>query len=147
MSETAAFLALIESASLTGIEARLNFLREHGEHEMGWSYANILEVDIRLQRQIDHRGFFRLFLYVHDDGVDSVTHCMRITGLRTFPEPAVFTDPMDEKRYLVHSRMKISSIDRMVAPLTLGSFRSIDRRKPDARHLDLGFLFVVDPET
>ncbi|UCF30066.1 MAG: hypothetical protein JSV26_08255 [bacterium] len=146
MSETAAFLALIESASSRGVEARRRFLGEHGEHEMGWSYANIGEVDSRLNRQIGRKGFFRLFLYVPREGGGSVTHWMRITGLKTYSRPTVFNDPADGRRYLVHSRMVISSIETLDPALRLESFRSIDNRKPDPRHLELGFLFVVDPE-
>lgn len=146
MSETAVFLALIESASSSGIETRRYYLSEHGEHEMGWSYANILEVGVRLQRQIRRRGFFRLFLYTPNGDDGAVTHWMRITTLTTYKEPAVFNDPADGKRYLVHSRMTISSINELDPAFSLESFRSIDRRRPDTRHLELGFLFVVDPE-
>ena len=44
MSETAAYMALIETASPEGVQGRLQYLAKHGPHDMGWSYANILDV-------------------------------------------------------------------------------------------------------
>lgn len=146
MSETAAFLALVETASDPGVQGRRLYLGEHGPHELGWSYANILEVDGRLQRQISRKGFFRLYLFVHDDGDGSVAYWMRITSLKTYREPVLFNDPVDGKKYLIHSKMVISAIEELDPRLPLEAFRSTDRRRPDRRHLKLGFLFVVDPE-
>ncbi|TNF47740.1 hypothetical protein EP232_03135 [bacterium] len=145
MSKTAVHLALIESASPAGIQTRRRYLHEHGPHELGWSYINILDVEKRLQRQIVKRGFFRLYLYAPSSAGGSVTHWLQITHLRTFRSPEVFNDPVDGRRYLVHSRMTIDSIEDLEREMTLDSFRSADRRKPDHRHLELGFLFVVDP--
>lgn len=146
MSETPAYLALIESASLKGVENRRRYLFEHGPHELGWSYANILDVGDRLLRQIAVRGFFRLFLYIPRGSTASVFFRTLITGLKTYGKPEIFNDPVDEKRYLIHSKMMISAIEPLETPMPLDSFRSADARKPDARHLELGFLFVVDPE-
>lgn len=145
MSKTAIHLALIESASHAGILARRRYLSEHGPHELGWSYANILDVEKRLQRQITKRGFFHLYLYTPGSDGGSVAHWMRITRLKTYRSPEVFNDPVDGCRYLVHSRMMIYSIEVLEREMALDSFRSADRRKPDLRHLELGFLFVVDP--
>lgn len=146
MSEIPAYLALIESASLKGVERRRRYLFEHGPHELGWSYANILEVGGKLLRQIAGRGFFRLFLYVPRDDNGSVLFRTKITALTTYRKPEIFNDPVERKRYLVHSRMMISAIEPLERPMPMDSFRSADRRKPDVRHLKLGFLFVVDPE-
>jgi len=145
MSETAAFLALIETASPEGVENRLQHLAKHGPHELGWSYANILEVERTLKRQLKNKGYFRVYLHVSNGG-DNVRYSMKIVDLITFREPQLFNDPVDRRGYLVHSRMKIQSITRLPQPKKLTEFMSIDRRKPDLRHLQLGFLFVVDPE-
>ena len=145
MSRTAAFIALVETASRQGVEARSRYLKEHGPHEMGWSYANVLEVAPLLQRQLKVKGFFRIYLYLPDPD-RAVPFALRATALRTFADRQMFRDPADGRGYLVHSRMTIQSIDPIRPPRALGDFMSIDRRKPDARHLDLGFLFVVDPE-
>jgi hypothetical protein len=145
MSETAAYMALVETASVRGVEGRLHHLKEHGPHEMGWSYANILEVAQTLHRQLRKKGFFRVYLYI-PDADEGVRFAMKIIGLRIFEKPVVFKDPVDGRRYLVHSRMTIGSIDELVPPMKLVNFLSIDKRKPDIRHLTLGFLFVVDPE-
>lgn len=145
MSETAAYMALVETASVSGIDKRLNYLRERGPHEMGWSYANILQVAPVLQRQLERKGFFRVYLYLPD--LDpGVRYAMEVTGLRTYSQPEVFVDPVDKRRYLVHSVMTIRSIEELVCPMDLRDFLSVDKRKPDIRHLTLGFLFVVDPE-
>ena len=146
MSETPAHLALIETASPKGVENRRRYLFEHGPHELGWSYANILEVSERLLRQIRARGFFHLFLYIPGDNGGSVLFRAKITGLTAHQKPEVFKDPVDGQRYLVHSRMMVSAIEPMEKPMLLKAFRSADLRKPDPRHLELGFLFVVDPE-
>ncbi len=146
MSETPIHLALIESAAPMGVERRRRYLFEHGPHELGWSYTNILDVGDRLLRQIAVRGFFRLFLYVSNGDGGVVSFWIRITGLTTHREPELFNDPVDGNRYLIHSRMMIGAIEPLEKPMPLESFRSADRRKPDARHLELGFLFVVDPE-
>jgi len=145
MSRIAAHLALIESASTEGIQARRRHLLEHGPHELGWSYANILEVEAKLQRQIDKRGYFRLYLYVKDRHGGSVLHWLRVTRLETSGSPELFNDPVDGRRYLVHSRMMIQAIETLEHEMNLLSFVSADGRKPDSRHLELGFLFVVDP--
>lgn len=145
MSETAAYMALIETASPEGVESRLQFLANHGPHEMGWSYANILEVEKPLKRQLKKKGFFRVYLFV-SNGENSVRYSMRIVDLITYRKPQLFNDPADGRRYLVHSRMKIQSITELPRAIELSEFLSIDRRKPDLRHLQLGFLFVVDPE-
>jgi hypothetical protein len=71
---------------------------------------------------------------------------MKVTALTTYRKAEVFTDPVDGKRYLVHSRMIIDSIDKLEKARTLGEFMSVDSRKLDVRHLQLGFLFIVDPE-
>jgi len=145
MSETAVFMALIETASIRGVESRCHYLREHGPHELGWSYANILEVAPVLQRQLKKKGFFRVYLYVPEsDG--GVRYALKIISLKTFARPETFTDPVDDRWYLVHSRMTIRFIDEISPPMRLSEFLSIDKRKPDVRHLGLGFLFVVDPE-
>ncbi len=145
MSRTAAHLALIESASTDGIQARRRHLHEHGPHELGWSYANILEVEMKLQRQIAKRDFYRLYLYVQDRNGGSVAHWMRVSRLKTYRSAELFNDPVDGRRYLVHSRMMIQSIESLPQEMALNSFNSADDRKPDPRHLELGFLFVVDP--
>ncbi|MDF1535972.1 MAG: hypothetical protein P1S46_05640 [bacterium] len=145
MSEMAAFMALIETASTEGILTRRRYLREHGPQEMGWSYDNILWVEKRLMRQIDRKGFFRIYLYT-GNGDGEVRYRMKVTGLRTYRQPEVFSDPVDGRRYLVHSRMSIDSIEELDNVRTLSDFASVDMRKPDVRHLQLGFLFVVDPE-
>jgi hypothetical protein len=145
MSETAAYMALVETASVSGIGRRLNYLREHGPHEMGWNYANILQVAPVLQRQLEKKGFFRVYLYL-PDLEQGIRYAMKVTGLRTYKQPEVFVDPVDRRRYLVHSIMTIRSIEELVRPMDLGDFLSVDKRKPDIRHMTLGFLFVVDPE-
>ena len=145
MSETAVFMALLATASTGGVDSRRHYLREHGPHEMGWSYANILEVAPALLRQLDKKGYFRIYLYVTDTD-HGVRYAMKITTLRTSQTPEVFTDPVDERRYVVHSKMTISTIEELVPPMDLSGFLSVDKRKPDIRHLTLGFLFVVDPE-
>jgi hypothetical protein len=145
MSETAAYMALIETASALGVESRRRYLKECGPHEMGWSYANILEVAPILQRQLKKKGFFRVYLYVPDLD-QGVRFVMKVTTFRVFQSREVFQDPVDARRYLVHSRMTINSIDELYPPMNLSDFHSIDKRKPDIRHLQLGFLFVVDPE-
>jgi hypothetical protein len=42
--------------------------------------------------------------------------------------------------------MRVESITELARPRGLSEFKSVDKRKPDLRHLQLGFLFVVDPE-
>ena len=145
MSETAAYMALIETASPEGVFNRLQYLKKHGAHDMGWSYANILEVAQALERQLLKKGFFRVYLLV-SNGENNVRYSMNIEDLTTYRKPEVFKDPVDSRSYLVHSRMRIGSITELTRPRDLGEFMSIDRRKPDIRHLQLGFLFVVDPE-
>ncbi|UCG39637.1 MAG: hypothetical protein JSV00_05300 [bacterium] len=145
MSETAAYMALIETASVRGVQTRIRYLKEHGAHEMGWNYANILDVGPALLRQLQRKGFFRVYLCIPDEN-GSVRYAMKITALRTFNRPEIFRDPVDGRRYLVHSRMLIHSIEELDRPRKLTDFTSIDMRKPDIRHLQLGFLFVVDPE-
>jgi hypothetical protein len=145
MSEMAAFMALIETASAEGIIARQRYLKEHGPHEIGWNYVNILEVERSLVRQLDRKGFFRIYLHT-GNGYGEVLYCMKVTGLRTFRQPEVFSDPVDGRRYMVHSRMTIDSIDELDKVRKLSEFASVDSRKPDVRHLQIGFLFVVDPE-
>jgi hypothetical protein len=145
MSEIAAYMALVETASVSGIDSRLHYLREHGPHEMGWSYANILQVAPVLERQLEKKGFFRVYLYL-PDFKRGVRYAMEITALRTCKKPEIFVDPVDKRRYLVHSIMTIRSIEKLAHPMNLSDFLSIDKRKPDIRHLALGFLFVVDPE-
>ena len=145
MSKTAVHLALLESASPPGIRTRRRHLHEYGPHELGWSYANILDEEKRLQRQIAKRGFFRLYLYTPGSDGGSVAHWLKITHLKTYRSPEVFNDPVDGRRYLVHSRMMIHSIEDLEREIALDSFRSADKRKPDPRHLELGFLFVMDP--
>jgi len=146
MKETAAFIALVETASAKGVEDRQRYLDQHGPHELGWSYANIMEVDGRLKRQIGRKGFFRLYLFIPDEVGGKVRFKMNITGFTTFRKEQSFNDPVDGHRYLVHSRMMIESIEELPVPVELTELRSIDERKPDTRHLQLGFLFVVDPE-
>lgn len=145
MSEMAAFMALIETASAEGIRTRQRYLKEHGPHEIGWNYVNILDVERSLVRQLDRKGFFRIYLHT-GNGYGEVRYCMKVTGLRTCRQPEVFSDPVDGRRYIVHSRMTIDSIDELDKVRTLSEFASVDSRKPDVRHLQLGFLFVVDPE-
>jgi len=145
MSETAAYMALIETASSEGVQNRLQYLTKHGPHDMGWSYANILDVAKVLNRQLQRKGFFRVYLHV-PNGENGVRYSMKIADLTTYPEPELFNDPVDCRRYLVHSRMRIASITEIARPKDLSEFMSVDRRKPDIRHLQLGFLFVVDPE-
>ncbi len=145
MSDIAAFMALIETASTRGVESRRRYLKEHGPHEMGWSYSNILEVVPALQRQLRKKGFFRVYLFIPE--LDrGIRYVLKVTSLKTSAKPEVFTDPVDNRRYVVHSRMTIRSIDEIFPPMRLSEFLSIDKRKPDIRHLALGFLFVVDPE-
>jgi hypothetical protein len=141
----AAFMALIETASVEGILTRQRYLKENGPHEMGWNYQNILEVEKNLKRQLGRKGFFRIYLHT-GNGAGEVRFAMKMTSLRTYTEPEVFTDPVDERHYLVYSRMTIDSIDEMTTVRSLGDFRSVDSRKPDVRYMQLGFLFVVDPE-
>ena len=145
MSRTAAFIALVETASRPGVETRSRYLKEHGPHEMGWSYANILEAEPLLQRQLKVKGFFRVYLYLPEPE-KAVPYSLKVTALRTYPKRQLFQDPVDGRMYLIHSRMTIQSIDQVNPPMALGDFMSIDTRKPDIRHLELGFLFVVDPE-
>jgi len=145
MSRTAAFIALVETASREGVESRRRYLKEHGPHEMGWSYANILEVEPLLQRQLKVKGFFRTYLYLPEPE-KAVPFALKVTALRTYAKRQLFQDPVDGRMYLVHSRMTIQSIEQVHPPLVLGDFVSIDIRKPDTRYLELGFLFVVDPE-
>jgi hypothetical protein len=145
VSEMAAFMALIETASAEGITTRQRYLKENGPHEMGWNYDNILEVERSLVRQLGRKGFFRIYLYAGNGG-GKVRYAMKVTAFTTYRKPEVFTDPVDGKRYLVHSRMTIDSIDELGKARTLGEFMSVDSRKLDVRHLQLGFLFIVDPE-
>jgi hypothetical protein len=145
MSETAAYMALIETASPEGVQSRLQYLAKHGPHDMGWSYANVLDVAKALNRQLLRKGFFRVYLYVSNDE-SGVRYSMKIVDLTTYQEPELFNDPVDGRQYLVHSRMRIESITEIARPKDLSEFMSVDRRKPDIRHLQLGFLFVVDPE-
>jgi len=146
MSETPAHLALVETASALGVEARKRFLVENGPREFGWSYRNVLKVRRRLKKQISSKGFFRLYLYIPDFDSDRVRYWMKVTNLKTYDAPQLFSDPADGHRYLVHSRMLIDTIGTMETHRELSTFRSADIRKPDPRHLELGFLFVVDPE-
>ncbi len=145
MSRTAAFIALVQTASRQGVETRIHYLKEHGPHEMGWSYSNILEAEPALQRQLKQKGFFRAYLYLPEPE-KAVHYSIKVRALRTYQKRQLFQDPVDNQMYLVHSRMTIQSIDKVHPPLPLGDFVSIDTRKPDIRHLELGFLFVVDPE-
>ncbi|MGD8352838.1 MAG: hypothetical protein PVJ01_01630 [Pseudomonadota bacterium] len=145
MSETAAYMALIETASSEGVWTRQQHLVKHGPHELGWSYANILEMADKLQRQLLHKGFFRVYLYV-PDSPGAVRYSMKISRLSTYRKAQMFNDPVDNRRYLIHSRMRIESISELQQPMGLEEFVSVDKRKPDIRHLQLGFLFVVDPE-
>lgn len=138
-------MALIETASSEGVLSRQQYLKKYGPHDMGWSYANILEVDHVLKRQLLKKGFFRVYLYI-SNGADAVCFNMNISHLTTYQEAVVFVDPANGRRYLVHSRMKIQSIHELERPMELSEFKSVDKRKPDIRHLQLGFLFVVDPE-
>jgi hypothetical protein len=144
MSKTAAYMALMETASISGIDARRHYLREHGSHELGWSYDNILQVAPVLKRQLEKKGYFRVYLYLPD--LEEVRYVMKITRLRTSNKREPFVDPVDKRRYLVHSIMTIQSIEELANPMDLSDFLSVDKRKPDVRHLTLGFLFVVDPE-
>ena len=121
------------------------YLEKYGPHDMGWSYANILEVERQLSRQLARRGFFRVYIHIPGDG-GGVRYRMNVVDLVTYPEPSVFRDPVNNRRYLVHSKMKVRSIEDLQRTLDLSDFKSIDKRKPDMRHLQLGFLFVVDPE-
>ena len=68
MSEMAAFMALIETASAEGITTRRRYLKENGPHEVGWNYDNILEVERSLVRQLGRKGFFRIYLYAGNGG-------------------------------------------------------------------------------
>jgi hypothetical protein len=145
MSETAAYMALIETASPEGVQSRLQYLAKHGPHDMGWSYANVLDVAKALNRQLLRKGFFRVYLHVSNDE-SGVRYSMKIVDLTTYQKPELFNDPVDGRQYLVHSRMRIESITEIARPKDLSEFMSVDRRKPDIRHLQLGFLFVVDPE-
>ncbi len=145
MSETAAYMALIETASPEGVLSRLQYLTKHGPHDMGWSYANILDVEQVLKRQLPRKGFFRVYLHV-SNSESGVRYSMNIVDLKTYQEPELFNDPVDGRRYLVHSRMRVETITELARPRELSEFMSVDRRKPDIRHLQLGFLFVVDPE-
>jgi hypothetical protein len=145
MSKTAAYMALIETASPEGVQNRRQYLAKHGPHDLGWSYANILEVDQALRRQVLKKGFFRVYLHVLN-GDGAVRYSMNISDLTTYREPELFNDPVDGRSYLVHSRMRVESITELDRTRTLSEFMSVDKRKPDIRHLQLGFLFVVDPE-
>ena len=145
MSETAAYIALIETASLEGVQGRKQYLEKHGPHYMGWSYANILEVAPKLSRQLVIKGFFRVYLHIPGSN-GGVRYRMNVVDLVTYNEPEPFSDPVDNRRYQVHSKMKIRSIEELEHIRGIDEFKSIDRRKPDMRHLQLGFLFVVDPE-
>jgi hypothetical protein len=145
MSETAAYMALIETASPEGVLSRLQYLTKNGPHDMGWSYANILDVAHVLKRQLQKKGFFRVYLHL-SNGESGVRYSMNIAHLTTYQKPELFNDPVDGRGYLVHSRMRVESITELARPRDLSEFKSVDRRKPDIRHLQLGFLFVVDPE-
>jgi len=145
MSETAAYMALIETASPEGVLSRQQHLSKHGPHDLGWSYANILETAGKLQRQLLKKGFFRVYLYIPDNP-GAVRYSMKISRLSTYQEAELFNDPVDGCRYLIHSRMRIESISILARPMDLDEFMSVDKRKLDIRHLQLGFLFVVDPE-
>jgi len=145
MSETAAYMALIETASPEGVLGRLLYLAKHGPHELGWSYANILDMDQALNRQLLRKGFFRVYLHI-SNGENNVRYSMNIGHLTTYRKPELFNDPVDGRAYLVHSRMRVESITELARPRHLSEFKSVDIRKPDIRHLQLGFLFVVDPE-
>lgn len=138
-------MALVGTASREGIESRKRHLKEHGPGEMGLNYANILEVEEGLRRQLKVKGFFRIYLYLPEPD-NAVCFSMKISSFRTYQRPQVFLDPLDGRMYLIHSRVTIRSIDELDPPKGLGDFTSIDRRRLDARHLELGFLFVVDPE-
>lgn len=145
MSETAAYMALVETASPEGVFSRQQYLKKHGAYDMGWSYANILDVAQALERQLQKKGFFRVYLLV-SNGEQGVRYSMRIEDLKTYRDPEIFKDPVDGRSYMVHSRMRVGSINELTRPRDLDEFISVDRRKPDVRHLQLGFLFVVDPE-
>ena len=145
MSETAVYIALMETASQEGVQSRQQYLNKYGSHDMGWNYANILEVAPKLSRQLLRRGFFRVYLYTPGTG-GGVRYYMKMVDLVTYTEPEPFTDPVDNRRYQVHSIMKIQSISELKRTRDLGEFKSVDRRKPDLRHMQLGFLFIVDPE-
>jgi len=145
MSRSAVFMALVGTASREGIDSRKRHLKEHGPSEMGWNYANILEVEEWLRRQLKVKGFFRIYLYLPEPD-KAVCFALRISAFRTYQRPQVFLDPVDGGIYLIHSRVTIRSIEPVDPPKGLGDFTSIDRRRLDVRHLELGFLFVVDPE-
>ena len=145
MSETAAYMALIETASPEGVLSRVQYLTRHGPHDMGWNYANILDVAKALERQIQRKGFFRVYLHI-SNGQSGVQYSMSITHLITYQKPEIFNDPVDGREYLVHSRMRVESITELARSRDLSEFKSVDKRIPDIRHLQLGFLFVVDPE-
>ena len=145
MSETAAYMALIETASPEGVYSRLQYIKDHGPYDMGWSYANILHVVKALNRQLKKKGFFRVYLYISNGG-KGVRYSMKVRDLVTYREPHIFNDPVDGRSYLVHSKMRVESITELDQPRDLSEFMSVDKRKPDIRHLQLGFLFVVDPE-
>jgi hypothetical protein len=145
MSETAAYIALIETASLAGVQSRQQYLNDHGPHDMGWNYANIHEVSGKLERQLEIKGFFRVYLHIPDND-NGVRYSMNMIDLATYREAEPFTDPVDHRRYLVHSKMRVESISELERTRDFSEFKSVDRRKPDLRHLQLGFLFVVDPE-
>lgn len=144
-------LALVESASPQGVEARKRLLREQGTFELGWSYENIVEAAPRLALALGERGFFRVYLYLPAaeggaPGEGAVRFALRVTKLEVFPEAQKHTDPADGRRYLVHSKMTVSAIEEVSPPRRLSSFASADGRHMDPRHLALGFLFVADRE-
>ncbi len=141
-----AALALVETASLEGVEARRRVLREQGAFDLGWSYANILEAAPRLSRQLAERGSFRLYLYLPgpEGGEGEVRHALQVVDLAAFPRPESHTDPVDGRRYLVHSKMRVAAIEDISPPRRLSSFASADGRHMDPRHLELGFLFVSE---
>jgi len=140
--------ALVESASPEGVEARRRALREQKSFELGWSYQNVLAAAPRLEREIAERGWFRIYLYLPGaEGEEGdIRYALRVTRFSAFPEPERHTDPVDGKRYLVHSRMTVSAVEEVSPPRRLASFESADGRHMDPRHLDLGFLFVNDSE-
>jgi hypothetical protein len=139
-------LALVETASAQGVEARRRVLREQGAFDLGWSYANILDAAPRLSRQLAERGYFRLYLYLPgpEGGEGEVRCALRVAELAAFTRPESHTDPVDGRRYLVHSRMTVTAIEDIFPPRRLSSFASADGRHMDPRHLELGFLFVSD---
>jgi hypothetical protein len=146
MNETALHMALLETASAEGIRARARHLKEHGAHELGWSYKNILDAEKALNRQLDKRGYFHLYLFLPGFEDGKVTHRMRITALVTSARQVPFKDPVDGRNYLVHSHMTVDSVEGLREQYMLAELKSTDNRKPDIRHLQLGFLFIVDPE-